>query len=681
VSGSTVVSPSTTSTYTARAHKVGTDQTFTCGAVTVTVTPKEVPAPTCDLHAHETTIEQGDHATLEWTSEHADSAAFDHGVTATSPQGSFSVSPTEATTYTGTFTGAEGKQVTCSTTVTVTIPQIFNPWCSIGASPSSIDKDDSTTLWWDSNDVTGVDIPGVGTGLDHANSVQVSPNTTATYTGSFYGKDGKTYTCSTEVVVNTPNVEYPTPSCTLNVSSSDVTRNSQVTVSWTSDHASNVTIDQGIGSVALSGSTVVTVPDSRTFTGTFTSDKGKTATCSAHVSVSTPSIGGGRCINCGSTHNKPEDKPKDVAKSPNVVLSKVVTKPGYISLEQVPYTGFEAGPVLTMFFWLMVLALSAAIAYVVTYVHPITRLRAVFAADRFARSRRAREDYIASAVEEARTAMNTMQATVPYIAPVALSAATTDGVSSVEDRAHTDSILLSPEATRMITDVVTKTSTDEKALLDKLFTAAKDTYPREDGWILLSKERTQVLLAQVTNGTGIAVAAVAPVATPEPVVPVMQTTQDRPFRSTPPVLSGDRPTVSVSPAMAPRTATVPATANTVAAPKDDAEALVQFVEYLVAGEQQKTFDILRGMTGKGVAPEKFIGQLVRKLDDIYKNRLEGNHTPDAALAAKTATWSNGDFEKVLGILVECIDYSYSSTRIGTKVALAKAFEYFALKNK
>jgi hypothetical protein len=87
------------------------------------------------------------------------------------------------------------------------------------------------------------------------------------------------------------------------------------------------------------------------------------------------------------------------------------------------------------------------------------------------------------------------------------------------------------------------------------------------------------------------------------------------------------------------------------------------------------------MTGKGVQTEMFIGELVRKLDDIYKNRLEGNHNPDPVLAGKTATWSNGDFEKVLGILVECIDYSYSSTRIGTKVALAKAFEYFGDKRQ
>ena len=45
-----------------------------------------------------------------------------------------------------------------------------------------------------------------------------------------------------------------------------------------------------------------------------------------------------------------------------------------------------------------------------------------------------------------------------------------------------------------------------------------------------------------------------------------------------------------------------------------------------------------------------------------------NRTPNEDLVYKTASWSNEDFEKVLGILVECIDYSYSSNRIGTKIA-------------
>lgn len=98
-----------------------------------------------------------------------------------------------------------------------------------------------------------------------------------------------------------------------------------------------------------------------------------------------------------------------------------------------------------------------------------------------------------------------------------------------------------------------------------------------------------------------------------------------------------------------------------------------FLDHLNAKEQQKGFELLRQLLTKGVPVETFITVLVRKLDDVYKHRLEGNHSPDHTVAAKTATWSNADFEAVLGILVECIDYSYSSNKVGTKVALTKLF--------
>jgi hypothetical protein len=277
---------------------------------------------------------------------------------------------------------------------------------------------------------------------------------------------------------------------------------------------------------------------------------------------------------------------------------------------------------------------------------------------------------MASVADDALRAMGTP---VTQTAQTFMTGTGSAQLSPIEERAHADNILLSPEAGRLVSDEVARGGRSEAEILDALFSAAKDTFPREDGWILLSKERTSALLARI-GGNGDSAAPVnTPATSPMPTMQPVNTV--RPIRSETPVLSADRPAAPV--AQAP-VHNVPAAVAAQATATDD--TMVSFVRALVAVDQQQVFDIVRTMTGRGVAPEAFIGELVRKLDDIYKNRIEGNHAPDKQLAAETATWSNGDFEKVLGILVECIDYSYSSTRIGTKVALAKAFEYFGSKS-
>lgn len=738
VSGSTSVSPTESKTYTARAHKSGTDETFTC-SVRVEVTP---PVVVDDCAATSLSI---DNTSFTWNggprmeqydvtfcdgsstgvvegcweqnasmsfgarikSVSADGGSCHKEVTQTCPvappveEPEWPACPYTADTNTTVveFDGkgliANGSEADAkSGTYTVSLPagtytlksaswdgyswragdgvQPFEQW-------NLVVRDASGTLFT-SSATTDLDDGVLSSLKTDTLSTNMALSRTATQIQAVHAKYWYESRQSVQPVCvafvkHAPPVEDPAPTCTMSVSSTNVSRDSKVTLNWTSDNATTASINQGIGSVSVDGEKIVNVTSDTTYTGTFTGDKGKSVTCSASVSIR--SGGGGSCLNCkDKPTDKPKDKPKDIVKdiSPKIILSKTITKAGgYVSLDQVPYTGFEAGPALTMFFWLAVLALSGAIAYVVTYLHPIARLRQAFASERIVRAHRAREDYVASVVEETRAAMNSSVApvAVAYSTPLVASTATSDhSISTIEDRAHADSILLSPEATRMIAELIAKADTDEKSLLDTLFGSAKDTYPREDGWILLSKERTQSLLTRVTPAP---VEAAPVVAVP---VPVMQTTQaDRPFRSTPPVLSGDHQVATVAPAQAP----VASTSAPTAAPRDESEALAQFVQYLVTGEQQKTFDLLRTMTGKGIATESFIAHLVRKLDDIYKNRLEGNHSPDPALAMQTATWSNGDFETVLGILVECIDYSYTSTRIGTKVALAKAFEYFARK--
>jgi peptidoglycan/xylan/chitin deacetylase (PgdA/CDA1 family) len=119
VTGTSVnVSPTQTTTYTLTAINPGGTTT---AAITVIVqaATSTTPKPTCSLSANPTSVQSGTPSTLTWSSQNATGGTIDNGVGNVGVSGSKSVSPTQTTTYTGTFNGAGGT-TTCSATVTVT---------------------------------------------------------------------------------------------------------------------------------------------------------------------------------------------------------------------------------------------------------------------------------------------------------------------------------------------------------------------------------------------------------------------------------------------------------------------------------------------------------------------------------------------------------------------------------
>jgi hypothetical protein len=81
----------------------------------------------------------------------------------------------------------------------------------------------------------------------------------------------------------------PPPTCNLSLDKTSITLGDNATLSWTTTNATSLSIDQGIGSVALSGSTQVSPTSTGTtlYTGTVTGDGG-TNTCSATLTVTQP---------------------------------------------------------------------------------------------------------------------------------------------------------------------------------------------------------------------------------------------------------------------------------------------------------------------------------------------------------------------------------------------------------
>jgi len=116
VSGSWPVCPRSTTPYTIAAVGEGGTRS---ASTTVSVTPP--PAPTVSLSASPATIQQGQCATLLWSSANASSASIDQGVGKVDLSGLRQVCPTTTTQYTIAAVG-EGGSRAASTTVAVTPP-------------------------------------------------------------------------------------------------------------------------------------------------------------------------------------------------------------------------------------------------------------------------------------------------------------------------------------------------------------------------------------------------------------------------------------------------------------------------------------------------------------------------------------------------------------------------------
>src|SRR3989344_2702475 len=116
-------------------------------------------------------------------------------------------------------------------------PIVYNPKpsCSISANPSSIQSG-------------------------------VSPDVTKTYKLTVTGPGG-TANCKTTITVQ----EQQPPSCTISADPSSVQYGGSSTLTWNSTNATSASINQGIGSVALNGSNVVSsLLNTRAYTMTVT---------------------------------------------------------------------------------------------------------------------------------------------------------------------------------------------------------------------------------------------------------------------------------------------------------------------------------------------------------------------------------------------------------------------------
>ena len=157
------------------------------------------------------------------------------------------------------------------------------PTVSLSANPSVIRRGESATLTWNaSNAVSAAIDQGIGT-VALSGSRQVSPTATTRYAITVTDSSSRTARAAVTVTVR-----EPLPTVSLSVNPSVISRGESATLTWSATNAVSAAIDQGIGTVALSGSRQVSPIATTPYTITVTDSNSRTARAAATVTVREP---------------------------------------------------------------------------------------------------------------------------------------------------------------------------------------------------------------------------------------------------------------------------------------------------------------------------------------------------------------------------------------------------------
>ena len=155
---------------------------------------------------------------------------------------------------------------------------------SFTASPDTVTRGLFTTLTWRTENATAVTITPAseredGQPLPVSGRTTGVPLTTTTYTLTATGPGGS---ATSTVAVK---VTAPPPSVALFASPTTVVAGQSATLTWHSDNAASVIIDNGIGTVPSSGSRTITPTASTTYTAIASDTAGTSATASTSVTT------------------------------------------------------------------------------------------------------------------------------------------------------------------------------------------------------------------------------------------------------------------------------------------------------------------------------------------------------------------------------------------------------------
>jgi uncharacterized repeat protein (TIGR01451 family) len=485
---------------------LGADNKVANCEVPITVSENQVPI--CELFtATPNSLPYGGGSVaLNWSVLNASTATITPTVGAVSLIGSRSVNVTESTNFILTAIDNDGDVVTCPASVMVGSlePKPFT--CennvSFSASDNSITKGDEITLTWNTTDVDSVFIDGINA-TTLSGSQKVSPASDITYALTAT-QDNKTIHCPVSVDVSSGSVggsRSSSPRCDLKISDSEIKSGEEIVLKWNTTNATEVTLTDDHGKIILSTDDYL-ANDKKDYYDS--SIKLKPTRDTKYTLLAEHGTRDEECV----VSVKIEDGV--------VVLETRDQKPLVvgISLSQVPYTGFAAGPFMTVMFYLLLVLWALYISYVL-----VIRKRAVSTGVEIAnlsdlasqsmvamkQTEETRPDVFSKSITTVQSPTSVSPINFPVGKPVVgyknyneeLSVVNPHQVNDVivtelENHAHAQKALLSSDAVRHLVGIASN-SMERTNILDTVIAEAKRTYPLEDGWVVINESRMQNL--------------------------------------------------------------------------------------------------------------------------------------------------------------------------------------------
>ena len=348
-----------------------------------------------------------------------------------------------------------------------------NPRCdSLTASDTRVNDGDYITLTWRTTDANRVSInQGIGNVSNDGNKrVRITGDTTFTLTAR---DKNDSDTCTVTIRVDEEEEEEEddkeVPRCRLYISDTKITAGQAVELRWNNERTDRAVLKDSHGKEIFDtkddrkfdeDADKITLHPTRATDYTLTVyNKNVTRTCTVGVDMEKVSVTGVRYQG--------------------------------INLGQVPYTGFEAGPVLTFAFYGVVALWGLIMGYVLVFKK--TALATVATATVASHALPALTS-VASSV----TSVPSAESVLPNNLPVeetmeVIPNVSPDALHALEAFAHEQYILLSSD----VLNHVYALETDDETRLSRLASiieVAKAKFPKEGDWTIINKERLMEVL-------------------------------------------------------------------------------------------------------------------------------------------------------------------------------------------
>jgi hypothetical protein len=608
VDGSVVVSPIVSTTYVLTL--IGDqDKTIDCQ---VPVTVSEDPLPICEsFTASPSTFGSGGGVTtLDWRVINATEVTIDNGVGAVALTGNTDINITESTTFKLTAKDASGDEVSCIAPVAVGDPAPFTCEGNVTftTSAASITAGQNATLNWstvdvDSLTITHINLPGL------SGTKEVSPSDDITYTLTAI-QGSRSIDCPISIDVSTGGGGggggSSSPRCELEISDTKIKRGEEITLTWDTARATEVTLIDDEGEIIFTTDDYLSSDKKEYYDGSVTLKPTR------NTEYTLIAERGSRDKKCSV----------EVEMDDLVVLQTRDQQPlvAGISLSQVPYTGFEAGPVMTIMFYMLLVAWALYITYLIIIRKKDTGVGMETPVSRVEEVRQSAaapivENIVDTTPSNLPTGGTQIGFSPQVVVPTNTYQVTDSAVTELENRAHSQKALLSSDAVRHFI-ATTEGDLERNEVLDDVISEAKSNYPLEDGWIVINESRMKNLcVVCMENSAWASVSDFIP-------------------------------------------ASVPAGSGSLA-------------EAIVTGNIVAAYDMI------GNRPMFALADAAADLDALYRTRKGEDVLVSELLKTETANLSDEQIMKMISSLTSAIDGTYNDEASAVKMAIMKAVKEVA----